>query len=231
MIYVPLQTAAVVSTLTPDNLQAIGIKIVAYELDDLLIKPGILVLQKFSSLHDFLGWREQIIVDITLKGGWRNDDYQLISPYDGAKISIERAELQYLIKKLDTDGVINVHESQAHDASSYIYVTYKMLTLWQIPLHAIRVYYLQDDGFLISSAPAYAALHGIVYTDAGVFNILDRQYRQAFISLDTDCHCPTCLDGYTCAYLHHLLQNTPLLAQRLLIMHNVFRFKTELAIY
>jgi queuine tRNA-ribosyltransferase len=42
-----------------------------------------------------------------------------------------------------------------------------------------------------------------------------------FMGLDGMCSCPTCLAGFTWAYLHHLLASTPGLCQRLLIQHNV----------
>ena len=52
-------------------------------------------------------------------------------------------------------------------------------------------------------------------------NILDTIYSEDFTSLAAGCVCPTCQQGFTKAYLHHLLQNTPLLAQRFLIAHNI----------
>ena len=48
-----------------------------------------------------------------------------------------------------------------------------------------------------------------------------------FETIDPECTCPTCSQQFTKAYLHHLLQQTPLLCHRLLIQHNVFWMAKE----
>jgi len=96
--------------------------------------------------------------------------------------------------------------------------------------------YLQDDKGILSFAdidhtatlyyasdkPAADAYQGMVYQAQSTDRVLDDKFRLAFEPLVPNCACPTCQQKFTGAYLHHLLQHTPLLCQRLLIMHNIF---------
>ncbi|MCR9192115.1 MAG: queuine tRNA-ribosyltransferase family protein [Gammaproteobacteria bacterium] len=98
--------------------------------------------------------------------------------------------------------------------------------------------YLQDDKGMLSfidldhtatlyyasEKPAADAYEGTVYQVQSTERILDDKFRLAFEPLDPNCACPTCLQKCTGAYLHHLLQHTPLLCQRLLILHNIYFF-------
>lgn len=77
--------------------------------------------------------------------------------------------------------------------------------------------------------PAADAIQGLIYSQSGEFSLLDLTNRAEFSLLDQACQCPTCTSGLTRAYLHYLLQHTPLLAQRYLVMHNIFQFKTTIA--
>lgn len=97
-----------------------------------------------------------------------------------------------------------------------------------------------------SDQPARDASQGIIYQEEGILDITDPQYRMDFNllnsaspvldpanqsrdvvvgsaveALNAKCICPTCQQSFTRAYLHHLLQSTPLLCHRLLLMHNV----------
>lgn len=76
--------------------------------------------------------------------------------------------------------------------------------------------------FIETDEPAQAALQGKVYSRVGDVDLTDPKTQMKFELIDADCVCPTCSQQFTCAYLHHLLQHTPLLCQRLLIQHNVF---------
>ncbi|KTD74011.1 tRNA-guanine transglycosylase [Legionella tucsonensis] len=83
---------------------------------------------------------------------------------------------------------------------------------------------LYDKGieFIETDEPAQAATQGKVYSQEGIVNLTDSKTRVQFEMIDADCVCPTCSQQFTRAYLHHLLQHTPLLCQRFLIQHNVF---------
>lgn len=70
--------------------------------------------------------------------------------------------------------------------------------------------------------PAQAALQGLVYTQTGSINLANSETSLQFEPIEEHCACPTCAQGFTKAYLHHLFHHTPLLCQRLLIQHNLY---------
>lgn len=79
-------------------------------------------------------------------------------------------------------------------------------------------------GFIESDEPAKSAISGQVYCQNGQMDLTHSMNELNFEPIDRACHCPTCSQGWTRAYLHHLLQHTPLLCQRLLIQHNASYF-------
>ena len=79
-----------------------------------------------------------------------------------------------------------------------------------------------------SDRPAADACCGKVYCMDGELSIQDNMLTQQFELIDKHCHCPTCSQQFTRAYLHHLFEHTPLLCQRLLVQHNVYFCNTRL---
>ena len=79
---------------------------------------------------------------------------------------------------------------------------------------SLGVSYLEND------QPAKDAFSGKVYTRAGICDLTEPAYATQFDVIEKSCGCPTCQAALTRAYLHHLLQHTPLLCQRFLIQHN-----------
>ena len=75
--------------------------------------------------------------------------------------------------------------------------------------------------YISSDIPARDACQGMVYGQNGVMSLTDDAQRLDFSVIDEQCYCPTCEQQLTRAYLHHLLEHTPLLCQRFLIQHNV----------
>lgn len=76
--------------------------------------------------------------------------------------------------------------------------------------------------FVESDKPAVDGLNGLIYSREGTLNILNDSMRNEHRLLDDNCQCQTCQSSFTRSYLHHLLQQTPLLAQRYLIQHNAW---------
>lgn len=70
------------------------------------------------------------------------------------------------------------------------------------------------------------AMQGIVYCETGSIDVREPCCATRFEIIETACPCATCNEQLTLAYLHHLLANTPLLCQRLLIQHNLTRCST-----
>lgn len=79
---------------------------------------------------------------------------------------------------------------------------------------------LITGGYIETNQPAKDACAGIVYSADGQIDLRDKAYATQFERIDSSCDCPTCKQGFTRAYLHHLLEHTPLLCQRFLIQHN-----------
>lgn len=79
----------------------------------------------------------------------------------------------------------------------------------------------QGADYVESDKPASDALVGEVYSSEGGFSLQNEEQSMQFELIDKHCKCPTCTQQYTRAYLHHLLAQTPLLCQRLLVQHNI----------
>jgi hypothetical protein len=97
------------------------------------------------------------------------------------------------------------------------------LLTWIHDLEPEQVIYQDADlgEYEISHLPAIDAFAGRFYALGESLNILDSNFEQDFNPLSSHCNCETCEQGSTRAYLHHLYQHTPLLAQRYLLIHNV----------
>lgn len=81
--------------------------------------------------------------------------------------------------------------------------------------------------YIASDTPAADAMKGYLYTKSGGIALDNPGYADEFMPIDADCSCSTCQQQFTRAYLHHLLSQTPLLCQRLLLQHNLY-FVTSL---
>jgi queuine tRNA-ribosyltransferase len=190
-LFSPVVTSLAGACLTMENWQQVGVTQVAFSLEALIAKPGIAVLESFRDLKHYSGWQGRIILDACIKLRASNGDVVIHSPYDGSKIQLSTLAIDALIQHLNPHEVIGLADESN---PSSVWVTDK---------------------------PAADAIQGKLYCESGIIDILEQQYQQQFSPIDQHCACSTCLDGYTRAYLHHLLQQTPLLAQRLLVMHNV----------
>lgn len=82
-------------------------------------------------------------------------------------------------------------------------------------IYDLGVQYIESD-YLASEASA-----GRVLSSDDWIDLKNPDYAMQFEVVDSGCSCPTCMQNLTRAYLHHLLEHTPLLCQRMLIQHNV----------
>ncbi|QDP72300.1 queuine tRNA-ribosyltransferase [Legionella israelensis] len=77
--------------------------------------------------------------------------------------------------------------------------------------------------FVESDRPLSDAYKGLVYTTKGQIDLTESGVAEQYELIDSKCTCPTtCEQQFSRAYLHHLLQHTPLLCHRLLIQHNSY---------
>lgn len=83
--------------------------------------------------------------------------------------------------------------------------------------------------YVETNRPARDAMAGQLYCSEGVISIYDDKYAYQFDIIDKNCACPSCSQQFTRAYLHHLLEHTPLLCQRFLIQHNVYFCQYDLS--
>ena len=233
---IPVLTSEAGSCLTLDNWRSTGANTGVYSLEALLIKPGLVVLQDFSDLRAYTGWPGTLILNACLSTVSATGEYVVRSPYDGSVTKITPKALFALISHLQVDYVIWPHSILDESMVSNSMPQFLMPGVNYFADRAPLFYGIDDGSFdkaklasstdskmsiwIESDRPALDALQAKMYSRAGVFNLLELAYQEDFLLLDAQCACFTCREGFTRAYLHHLIQHTPLLAQRFLILHN-----------
>ena len=61
--FVPVGTQATVKTLTPEELDTLGVQLFFVNTYHLYLRPGVAVIKKFGGLHRFMGWNGPLITD------------------------------------------------------------------------------------------------------------------------------------------------------------------------
>lgn len=226
--YVPYVTTPAGACLTQANWQELGIHYALCGLAHLLIKPGLGFWQQGMDLKTYLAWDGVVILDareFSLNG---RGEFVVQSPYDGSRVTLSLEQFQSVVQQLKPDKLL---EPQAMATQSNEHA--KSI----LPPEIAGLGYEVTDGFWLqysehtlyaSDRPAQDALQGVVYDEKAVLSLHDSSYALDFELLEAHCSCPTCQQSLTRAYLHHLLQSTPLLCQRFLMMHNVFWIKSHL---
>lgn len=202
--YIPVITSAAGMCLTLENWQRAGVVSGLFSLETLLIKPGFEVLKRWKDLRSYTGWHGRVLLDPILPlHPKKQGSFLLRSAWDGTQMPVDPLCLQEIIAHLQADEVLGSE---------------------------------QQTSYVISDKPAANALQGwVAYTPDASVSVLSHQEPSWFLLSDsrlkTDqmllspgCACPTCKAGYTRSYLHHLVQQVPLLAYRFLIMHNVYYY-------
>ena len=235
--FIPIMTSLAGSCLTLENWQQSGVDAGVYYLDALLTKPGIEVLRSFGDLRHYTAWSGTIILNTCTLLPAKLGDYLIRSPYDGSKLNFSKKHLLSLINHLQPDYVIWPTETVDATTSESILSSIVLspgenqsavgsLNYWIDSLEISKKMSCDEHRSMSvwfeSDRPAHDALQGKIYHAKGVFNLLDACHQEEFVPLDEHCSCMACDGGYTRAYFHHLLQQTPLLAQRFLILHNVY---------
>jgi queuine tRNA-ribosyltransferase len=250
-----------------DNAQA---TILSYQLDKLLMKPGIEILQQISTLRHYFPWSNHWVLNACFLNCDTIGNYYCRSIYDGTLIKLSVKLLVDIIINPDhvllpvgssryfqefwqqLPGDIHFYFSLADDFStindskksiikyylttdmwpsivqivkSYPQVVFILSEINLITLHKIFTSLRSDVQpiFIESNKPADDGMKGIIYKGHALVNLLDKALSNCHQILDNTCQCQTCCQQLTYAYLHHLLQHTPLLAQRFLIQHNIYQ--------
>jgi queuine tRNA-ribosyltransferase len=248
------------------NWEDAGIQVVSYRLIDLLMKPGLEILEELDDIRHYIPWRGEIILNASLPKANREGIYRIRSSYDGVWIRMSVTAFVALITQLKPDGVILPTGSAAHYHALWQKLPKSIKLFWHVddsdqgisiphgdsyflnkesspatslverietqekPSYLVGEFGYEQMGQLAlktpclieSDTPAQDGMTGVVYSHEGSFSILSPEMVNAHQPLDSQCQCQTCRQSFTRAYLHHLLQHTPLLAQRFLVQHNVY---------
>lgn len=85
-VFMPVGTAGAVKTLTPDELEEIGVEILLGNTYHLYLRPGEKLIKKLGGLHKFMNWNKPILTD---SGG-----FQVFSLAHWRKISEKGVEFR-----------------------------------------------------------------------------------------------------------------------------------------
>lgn len=205
-MFVPSLTDEAGTVLTVSDWVSIDVKLASCDLSDLLLKPGIVVLQQLDSLAAYWDWPGELVLNALFIPNNAQGQCVIRSKYDGKILRFTYDEILLLIQQLNPD--------------------YVALPAYLLPL-ATQAYpdiilKCIDYDLEHANKPGQDALQGLMYAsgDEVDYLITDNKYAMDFSVLDKACGCPACSDGYTRAYFHHLYVHTPLLCQRWLVMHN-----------
>ncbi len=206
--FIPNLSTPAGSCLTMANWQEVGVFCVAYDLEALLVKPGMDVLYRYPNLASYVGWPHQLILNATSLRFNEEEKCHVRSHFNGERFVFDWQDVRRLIQHLGINYLLIGQGFPQED--------------WQVAL--LPPADLSDSLLMFESKnPVEDALNGKMYVQGVSVSLLDESERTVFEVLDKDCRCPTCQQGLTRAYLHHLYTQTPLLCQRLLIQHNVFQ--------
>jgi queuine tRNA-ribosyltransferase len=70
--------------------------------------------------------------------------------------------------------------------------------------------------------PTRTARMGTAFSKEGRLNLKNARFTHDHGTLDEGCGCPACTQGYTRAYIHHLVKQHEMLASILLSLHNLY---------
>ena len=68
--------------------------------------------------------------------------------------------------------------------------------------------------------PTRSGRNGQAFTWSGPLNLRNARFADDGAPLDADCRCPAC-QGFTRAYLHHVVKASEIIASMLLTWHNL----------
>ncbi|NCT56498.1 MAG: hypothetical protein GW760_02125 [Legionella sp.] len=207
-MFVPSLTAEAGLVLTVADWASIDVKLAACDLGELLLKPGLAVLQQLDSLKAYWDWPGELVLNALDIPHNAREQCVLRSKYDGQTLHFTYDEILLLIQHLNPEHVALPVYLLSRATQDYPDICSK------------HVEYDFDKG----NKPGHDALQGLMYSssDEGTYFITDEKYAMDFSVLDRACACPACSDGFTRAYFHHLYAHTPLLCQRWLVMHNAW---------
>ena len=124
-VFMPVGSQAAVKTLTPDEVAAIGYKIILANTYHLYLRPGIEVIEKAGGLHNFMGWEGAILTD---SGGYQvfslaplrklsDEGVTFRSHIDGSQHHLTPELAMAYQERLGADIIMALDECPPHDGS------------------------------------------------------------------------------------------------------------------
>jgi|TARA_R110002126_G_scaffold1177_4_gene7034 queuine tRNA-ribosyltransferase len=206
---VPSLTDEAGKVLTVSDWLSIGVTLASCDLSDLLLKPGLAVLQQLDNLAAYWDWPGELVLNALFIPNNAQGQCVIRSKYDGRILRFSYDEILLLIQQLNPEHVALPAYLLPLAAQAYPDIILKCVK-----------YDLEHV-----NKPGQDALKGLMYASGDELDYLitDTKYAMDFSILDKACVCPACSDGFTRAYFHHLYVHTPLLCQRWLVMHNQYQ--------
>ncbi|MBE9482742.1 MAG: tRNA guanosine(34) transglycosylase Tgt [Chloroflexi bacterium] len=124
-VFLPVGSQGAVKTLTPEEIEDIGITMVVANTYHLYLRPGITVIEKLGGLHKFMGWDRAILTDsggyqvFSLSSLRQVSDEGIIfrSHIDGSQHNITPESIIQFQEALGADIIMVLDECPAHDDS------------------------------------------------------------------------------------------------------------------
>ncbi len=176
-VFAPVGTQATVKTLSPEELSAVGAKLVLANTYHLYLRPGHELIREFGGLHEFMGWHGPMLTD---SGGFQVFSLSALRKVDDDGVTF-RSHIDGSMHRFTPEKVMEVEEALGADIA---------MTLDECPPPKDRAYneqalrrtHLWAARCRESHTREDQALFGIV--QGGIFPDLREQSARFITSLD-----------------------------------------------
>lgn len=146
--FMPVGTAATVKSLTPEDLAAMGSKIILGNAYHLFLRPGHKLVEEMGGLHKFMGWDGAILTD---SGGFQvmslsdlrkvtPDGVEFSSHLDGSRHFLSPEVSMEIQRSLGSDIVMAFDECVKHPATKdEVARSLKLTTDWERRSRAVKL--------------------------------------------------------------------------------------------
>lgn len=177
-VFMPVGTQATVKTMTPHELEALGVEIILGNTYHLYLRPGSEIVAEAGGLHQFMGWRRPILTD---SGGFQvfslaplrtisEEGVEFRSHLDGSKHFFSPEKSMAIQMDLGADIIMAFDECPPYPADrDYVKRSKDLTTRWA---QRCKAAHTRED----------QALFGIV--QGGVYKDLRRESALELMDLD-----------------------------------------------
>lgn len=102
----PILSSNSESCLTTQDIKAIGVQSISCNLESLLIKPGMFLLDKISNFKKYIAWDGNLVLNAANLKLDSNYNYIICSTFDGSKHVYTKEDILQIIIKLSPDILI-----------------------------------------------------------------------------------------------------------------------------